>query len=240
LGNAFVIGKVYYHAYYLPATTNHGETITMPSVIGKSEGELNDFLSVRNLRYEIRSDSGYSENDPPFTVLNQHPKPGSQVKENRKIYITLNAMKAPLVTMPNLINRKVANAEKALSDIGLVRGEIVYEPDIAENAILKQLYNGQEINPGDQVYRGSRIDLVVGDGLGEAFPMHDLVGMELEEAKVYVLGLRMRIGSIIDDYEVEPEQAGIVTRQNPSPGSNIRSGQLIDLWVGKGLAEPEF
>jgi eukaryotic-like serine/threonine-protein kinase len=235
---------------YLPATTKHGETITMPSLIGKSESELNDFLRVRNLRYEIRSDSGYSENDPPFTVLNQHPKPGTHVKENRKIYITLNARKAPFVTMPSLINRTVANAERALRDIGLVRGDIVYEPDIAENAVLRQLYNGEEIEPGTQLYRGSRIDLVVGDGLGDAFPMHDLIGMDLEEAKVYVLGLRMRIGSIIEDFSAEPEQNGVVTRQNPPAGSNIRSGQLIDLWVGKGgqtipetlpeLSIPEF
>jgi eukaryotic-like serine/threonine-protein kinase len=224
---------------YLPTTTKHGETITTPSLLGKSESELDNFLRVRNLRYEIRIDSGYSEHDPPLTVLNQHPKPGSHVKENRKIYVTLNARKAPLVTMPNLINRKVANAERALRDMGLVRGEIVYEPDIAENAVLRQLYNGEEIIPGTQIYRGSRIDLVVGDGLGDVFPMHDLMGMELEEAKVYVLGLRMRIGSIIEDANAEPEQNGLVTRQNPTAGSNVRSGQLIDLWVGKS-SEPSL
>jgi eukaryotic-like serine/threonine-protein kinase len=227
---------------YLPTTTKHGETITTPSLLGKSESELAEFLKVRNLRFEVRSDSGYSEQDPPFTVLNQHPKPGSHVKENRKIYVTLNARKAPLVTMPSLINRKVANAERALRDIGLSRGDIVYEPDIAENAVLRQLYNGEEIMPGTQIYRGSRIDLVVGDGLGDAFPMHDLVGMDLEEAKVYVLGLRMRIGSIIDDLNAEPEQNGTVTRQSPPAESNVRSGQLIDLWVGRGSEQtfPEF
>jgi eukaryotic-like serine/threonine-protein kinase len=220
---------------YLPATTKHGETITMPNVIGKQENELADFLKVRNLRFEIRSDSGYSENDPPLTVLNQHPKPGSQVKENRKIYITLNARKAPLVTMPNLINRKVANAERALRDLGLVRGEIVYEPDIAENAVLRQLYNGEEIQPGMQIFRGSRIDLIVGDGLGRTtFTMPDLIGSDLEEAKVHVLGLKMRIGSIIDDFNAGPELNGMITRQNPPAGSETRSGQLVDLWIGKG------
>lgn len=219
---------------YLPSTTNHGETITMPDLKGKQEQELGSFLTAMNLRYEIRSDSGYSDSEPPYTVLNQHPKPGSKVKENRKIYITLNANKAPLISMPNLINRKVSNAERALRDVGLIRGEIMYEPDIAENAVLRQLYKGEEIQPGDQIYRGSKVDLVVGDGLGAPSPMPELVGTELEEAKVHVLGLRMRIGSIIEDFSAEPEQAGIVTRQNPGAGSTVRGGQLVDLWVGAG------
>lgn len=219
---------------YLPVTTNHGETITMPDVRGKLEGELDAFLSARNLRYEIRTDSGYSENDPPLSVLNQHPVPGSKVKENRKIYITLNATKPPLVPMPNLVSRKVANAERALRDVGLAMGEIIYEADIAENAVLRQLFKGEEIKPGEFAPRGSKIDLVVGDGLGkQTFTMPDLTGMEYEDAKVYVLGVKMKVGSVINDSTVVEEFTGIVTKQHPLAGSQTRSGQLVDLWVGR-------
>jgi len=218
---------------YLPVTTNHGESITMPDVRGKMEHELEEFLSVRNLRYEIRSDSGYSETDPPLTVLNQHPLPGSKVKENRKIYITLNARQPPLVSMPNLINRKLANAERALKDVGLARGEIIYEPDIAENAVLRQLYKGEEISAGTPTPRGAKIDLVVGDGLGkQTFTMPDLTGMEYEDARIYVMGVKMKIGSVINDTTALKEFTGIVTRQHPAAGSQTRSGQLVDLWVG--------
>lgn len=234
IAGILIILVVAFFYVYLPATTNHGETITMPDVRGKHEDELGPFLSVRNLRYEIRSDSGYSETEPPLSALNQHPLPGSKVKENRKIYITLNARKPPLVPMPNLISRKVANAEKALKDVGLVRGEIIYEPDIAENAVLRQMYKGEEIPAGNPTPRGSKIDLVVGDGLGkQTFTMPDLTGMEYEDAKVYVTGVKMKIGSVINDSGAPEEFTGIVTKQHPVAGSQTRSGQLVDLWVGR-------
>lgn len=217
---------------YLPGTTNHGETITLPDLQGMHESELGEFLSSRNLRYEIRSDSGYSEDYPPLTALNQHPKPGAKVKENRKIYITLNARRPPIVRMPDLIDGSLSNADRILTNIGLVRGAITYEPDPAENAVLKQLYKGKEVQPGDSVPKGSSIELVIGDGLGKrVFAMHDLVGMELDEAEVLILGSKLKVGSLLNQ-EAEEEFTGVVMRQAPPPGSDTRSGQLVDLWVG--------
>lgn len=218
--------------FYLPSTTNHGETITLPNMVGMSYEEIDDFLTSRDLRYQVRNDSSYDENYPAFTILNQHPKPGSQVKINRKVYLTLNAKKPPLVSMPNLIDRSLVNAENTLRDIGLKKGNIEYVPDLAENAVLDQLYKGESIKPGEFIPKGSKVDLVVGDGYGAvAFEMPELVGREFEEAKIVLLGNRLQLGSVLSR-EADPEFTGLIVEQSPQAGSDVRSGQLVDLWVG--------
>ena len=80
-----VLASVLFFFYvYLPTTTNHGESITVPNLEGISVEDLNEFLLKRDLRFEI-SDSSYSYEYPPLTVLRQFPKPGAKVKEDRKI-----------------------------------------------------------------------------------------------------------------------------------------------------------
>ena len=60
---------LYFYAY-LPGTTNHGETITVPNIEGLSIAKVSGFLEEHDLRYEI-NDSSYSEDYPPLTVLKQ-------------------------------------------------------------------------------------------------------------------------------------------------------------------------
>ena len=96
---------------YLPLKTNHGETITVPNLEGMEIEELDEFLNKRSLRYEIEPDSGYSAKYPAFAVIKQFPLPNSKVKENRKIYVNLNASNPPKVKLPNVITRSIKNAQ---------------------------------------------------------------------------------------------------------------------------------
>lgn len=100
---------------YFPFKTNHGDTITVPNLVGINIEEIDDFLSDRDLRYEILEDSSYNSKLPPFTVLQQNPSENEKVKENRKIYLTLNSSIPPKIKMPNIINGSVKNAQLILN-----------------------------------------------------------------------------------------------------------------------------
>src|SRR5690606_19591016 len=78
---------------YLPGTTNHGQTIAVPKITGMTLPEIEDYLGEQNLRYHI-SDSSYNPGIKPYVILTQDPAAGEKVKENRKIYISVN-MKNP-------------------------------------------------------------------------------------------------------------------------------------------------
>ena len=101
-----VVGSIVFFMFYIyfPFKTNHGDTITVPNLVGMSLEEIDDFLSDRDLRFEILEDSSYNSKYPPFTILQQNPSENEKVKENRKIYLTLNSSIPPKIRMPNIIN----------------------------------------------------------------------------------------------------------------------------------------
>lgn len=230
---------------YLPAVTNHGESITVPNLEGMSLDEMESFLENHKLRYEV-SDSGYTSDQPPLTVLKQYPKSGAYVKEGRKIYLTVQATQPQPVKMPNLIDGSLKNAELVLRSYGLKRGEIIYKPDLAQNAVLEQHYEGKKIKAGTVIPKGSTIDLVVGDGLGKrVFDVPDFTGLDIEDAEFSVVGSGLSVGSIVvkvatddmlDKYRIDSDTdyvniSGKVIRQSPGAGSQVRLGEQVDLWV---------
>ena len=111
-----VVIIVFLFYLYFPILTNHGETITVPDLKGLNYIEIDDFLSKRNLRYEIIKDSSYTTEYPPLSVIFQNPIYGEKVKEDRKIYLTLNSVKPPKIKMPKLINGSVKNAQLILNN----------------------------------------------------------------------------------------------------------------------------
>ena len=88
----------------------------------------------------------------------------SFVKENRQIYIKLNASGYGKVTVPNLIYKTRRQAIPTLEALGFKIGQITYKPNIAENTVLEMRYNGATLEPGSQLSKTSTIDLVLADG----------------------------------------------------------------------------
>lgn len=230
---ATVLILVFFFYIMLPYLTNHGESITVPDITGLSYEDLDEFLTQRNLRFEVNTDSGYSAQYPPLTVLKQYPEGGQKVKENRKIYLTLNAKNPPNVKMPRLVDGSLKNAEIVLESYGLIRGNIMYKADPALNAVLQQNYKGKPIPEGALIPKGSQIDLVIGDGLGkQVFTMPDLVGMQLDEAKVMILGSGLRLG-LINYVTTGESKSGKVMSQQPAAGTSVKVDNTVDLWVTK-------
>lgn len=217
---------------YLPFTTNHGQTITVPDVTRLSLDEMRNLLDDRDLRYEV-SDCTFVANAQPLTVIQQYPRPNSKVKEGRKIYVTITRRVAPLVAMPQLANLTLLSAKLNLKSLGLELGDQTYVPDVAKNAVLHQLYSGKEIAPGTPVPKGAKIDLEIGDGLGSTmFEVPDVVGLPLDEAETAIRGSNLKVGTKISVADPEKE-VGTVVRQHPEArsGERIRVGETMDLWV---------
>lgn len=215
---------------YLPFSTNHGQTITVPDLKHMSLDELRNYLDDRNLRYEV-SDCTFVAGGVPLTVFAQYPQPGSNVKEGRKIYLTVIKRTAPTLAMPNLVDQTIRTAELLIKSLGLVMGDITYEPDLGKNKVLRQYAGGQEIRAGMPVTKGTKIDLVVGDGEGNVyFATPDVTNLPYDEAATAIQGAGLRVGVRVpvDDPE---QEVGTVIKQKPKAGERIRVGQSVDIWV---------
>ena len=235
---------VLYMLFFLSLSfiTRHGAEAKVPLVTGKSIGAAIDVLE--KMGFEVDVDSGYDPKLKPFVVLNQIPEVNASVKTGRTIFITVNKANPPLTPMPNLQNLSFRSAEMILKSNKLILGDTTYRPDIAKGAILEQLYNGQLIRPGVMIPQGSRIDLVIGDGLGNTqFNVPDVIGMTYEEAAAVLNGTGLTITAIWEG-AITDSALAIVYDQSPKPKNElatpnrIREGDIIDVRI-KQTATPE-
>ena len=235
-----VIMILFFFYIYLPSATNHGETITVPELTGISFEDLDEYVTQRNLRFEIMEDSGYSEKYDPLTILTQNPVAGSKVKENRKIYLSLNAQVPPKVKMPNLINTDIQNAKDILLAHGLKLGEVELVENIATNAVLAMRFEEEDIEAGTMIAKGSLIDLTIADGEGlQRFEAPDFLGKTLDEVKFQITASRLKL-DVINYIKVDTIPPNRVYKQLPPVGAMIRSGDLIEIWInGDEPSEPD-
>jgi len=232
-----VLSLLYFYAY-LPHITNHGESITVPSVEGLPITKIEDFLADHDLRYEV-NDSSYSAEYPPLTVLKQYPAAGAKVKENRKIFVSVNRKNPPTVKMPDLIDGSLTNAEAVLRGSELKRGKIRLVSGPFLNVVKEMQIDGNKVVPGVLVPKGTMVDLVVMDGGSNKLPTPNVLGFNYEDAKVNILGSNLNIGNVTlvgDTTDMRP----VILKQKPTPGEIIMVGDVVDVWIGEeGTEVPE-
>ena len=149
---------------YLKYSTNHGEFIAVPELKGKTLDVVEIELDDATLNMVIQDSANYNPNYPPYSVIDQAPKAGALVKEDRKIYLTLNPSGYRKVAVPNVIRRTFRQAKPTLEAIGFTIGEITYADDIGKDEVLRIRHDGNSLRVGDLLPKTSKIDLVLGNG----------------------------------------------------------------------------
>ncbi len=224
---------VWLAAQVLSVYTRHGQSLTLPNLKGLKMEEVEQILQEKKLRYVI-TDTVFVDKLPKLAVAEQNPAPNSKVKEGRIIYLSINSDASATILMPNLINSSLRYAESVLTGMGLKVGTITYKPDIAQNAILDQLCNGQSLQPNVKLPKGSIIDLLVGDGSGGALvSIPNLTGLNAQDATKLIESSLLTLGTVV--YEGAPKDSlkAVVKRQNPpfKEGGTMRSGEIVDLFM---------
>jgi beta-lactam-binding protein with PASTA domain len=160
LGLAFVI------LFWLKFTTNHDQKIEVPSLAKMSLDTAENKLNAVNLRFEVIDSSNYNPDFPKYSVIEQIPKAGEFVKENRKIYLTLNRSGYVYLKIPEVVGKTRRQAEPTLISMGFEIGRITYKSYIALDEVLELSYKGKKLKSGEKIQKTSVIDLVLGDGEG--------------------------------------------------------------------------
>ena len=149
---------------WLDVTTNNGEFITVPDLKGKSVETVKIELEDNDLVMEIQDSANYNPKYPKYSVIEQDPIAGAQVKEDRKIYLTLNPSGYRKVAVPNVVKRTFRQAKPTLEALGFEVGELKYVDNIAIDVVLRMTHKGNKIKAGDMLPKTSKIDLVLGNG----------------------------------------------------------------------------
>ncbi|MET4134517.1 beta-lactam-binding protein with PASTA domain/serine/threonine protein kinase [Pseudarthrobacter sp. PvP090] len=131
-------------------------------------------------------------------------------------------------TIPELANKTVAEAQQLLRTAGFQSTtRDVFHDDVAPGLVV-----GSEPAAGEVIRKFQPVSLAVSKG-PELFPLPELVGKSLDEAKTSLNGAGMALGQISETFD-ESAPAGTVLAQAPRSGNPVRHGTPVDLIVSKG------
>jgi eukaryotic-like serine/threonine-protein kinase len=236
LAAVIVVGFIMALLIWLNFYTRHGQSRPVPEFVGLTMDQTVQLAKKSKVRFQI-IDSVYTSEVPRGCIAEQNPKAGFKVKKWRNIMLTINAFNPELVAMPNLVNLPKRQAYALIESSGLEMGTPRYIPDISIDVVIKQLYNGREIQEGDSIQKGSVIDLVLGKGLSnQRTTVPDLIGMNLESAKNRIFGASLTLVTSIYDNSIitgADSANAFVYKQNPdiSNDATLQLGSSIYLWL---------
>ncbi len=221
---------------YLKSFTKHGETLTVPNLVGLQPDEAQKIVNERNLNIVI-SDSVYHDFFEKGAIVEQFPRPDHKVKEGRKIYLITNCILDEMVDMPQFTGYSIRQVQSMAETYGLKIGNLKYIPDIAVNVVIRQYHKGAEITPGTRIPKGSTIDLLVGLGLSDRKTMvPNLIGLNYKEAGDKLLDEYLNVGALYFDNTVKTRAdsaSARIFRQSPvrSTINLVNLGYNIDIWL---------
>lgn len=150
--------------------THHGEAMVVPNVKGMGLSEAEMMFRNHGLNCVV-ADSSYVKNLPAGCIIDYNPAAGQKVKEGRTIYLTINTLNVPQVSVPDVAdNSSVRQAQARILASGFKLDEIEYIPG-EKDWVYEVKYRGVPLSAGEKVSVGATLTLVVGDG--DAIPQEE-------------------------------------------------------------------
>jgi beta-lactam-binding protein with PASTA domain len=238
---ATVITIVLIAFFSLGYYTRHGSGIPVPKLKGMNIDRA--MALIKEQGFNVTVDSVYVPDQDPGTVVEQDPDAGTNVKEGRTIYLTMVTQLAPNVSLPDLEQSIYREAVATLSNYGLKIGDTTYSSDIARDRVLEIRFNGQVIKPGTKLPKGSKLDLVLGNGEGASeVDIPELVSLDLDAAKFSIRGAGLTIGTITYEGSITDSTNVVVVSQSPMRSDSLSKtsiGTRINLTVSQGQTTNE-
>lgn len=227
---------------FLDVATKHNQELTVPDLSNMTVEEADSVAAANHMVIDV-TDSVFVKRMKRGSVYRQNPAPGAKVKEGRRIVLTINAVNAKKVTMPNLVGLSLRQAKAELMSRGLVLNRLVYVQDMATNNVLRQLKGNREIEPGTMVDSESPIDLVLGlNQMDNGTYVPDVTGLKnmsaVEAMFDHSLNVKgLKFDDTVKDYD--DSLSARVYRQVPGPSDSVRvaMGEEVMLYLTKDAAK---
>lgn len=149
---------------FIDVFTSHGQQVQVPDVRNLPLEKAIDLLDEAGLRWEISDSTTFYENYKPGTVIDQDPKAKSYIKKIRIIYLNVNAMHAPIIPLPKLVDLPGRQGMATLKAMGFKHVTMDSVPSEMGGLILQVTVDGHNVAPGKPVSVNSQIKITVGDG----------------------------------------------------------------------------
>jgi eukaryotic-like serine/threonine-protein kinase len=210
-----------------------GSTVTLQVSTGKPKVTVPD-VRGRPVTDAIAALAGIGLNphivhiyspQPADTVTGQFPSPGDRVIKGSNVRINVSRGAKP-VSVPDVTSQPYLNAKSALEGQGFKVLRTDVQSDQAEGVVV-----AEDPPPGQQVSKGSTITLSVSKGPATT-QIPDVRGQDPATAQS-LLAQAGLTPSVVFQPVTDPSQDGIVLDQNPAPGGDAKSGEIVIITVGQ-------
>lgn len=220
-------------AVTLNIITRHNQRKPVPDFIGVHISEVERQARKAGLRLEVL-DSIYAPVYEGGSVIEQIPAAGTEVKNGRRILVTITSHQQKMVPVPFVTGYSLRQAKNMIEMAGLEIATLRYVPNIATGNVLAQLAGRDTVrrNSNLQMEVGSGITLVVGRA-ENAGPVAapKIVGLPLGEAKSRIWERGLNVGDVVRDADINlvNQKDARVYRQTPSYGRLVGLGSKVSI-----------
>lgn len=201
-----------------------GERVEIPDYRGKSAEEL-VFADWMRVTTEYR----YDENIPAGQVIAQTPVGGSLRKLSHKhptcaVGLVVSLGEESLV-LPDLIGGEERDVTARLRSLGFS----VYVKGVEGNFPTGEVL-GMDPAPGTALPKGAAVTLTVSEGIPDvSITMPELRGLSRADALMRIWTAGLAVDEVVE--VPSTGEAGVVLRQSRLPGTTVRAGTKIKIYV---------
>lgn len=226
---SFVVSFFSYF-FIFPAIEKKYLYVRVPDIRNASLSEATKLLESLNLSYNVIEEQE-SETVPAGAVISQQPLPKTLVKKNTEILIVLSKG-VKLIKVPDVIQKPLEEAKKILFESNLDISEV---KEVETDTIEKGLVVSQEPQPGVEVKKGFKVNLVLSKGKPVLKPqpvqkvnVPDITNRSLIEAKKILESKGLRLGNVKKICD-EDKEFDVIISQFPKAGSLVSVGSSVNV-----------
>jgi serine/threonine-protein kinase len=200
-----------------------GQYFSLPRVTGMTVSTARADLANAGLTAKVGA-AEHSDSVPAGQVILTEPGSGAHVKHGQ--LITLIPSLGPVeVSVPNVTGQGLTAAEQMLESAGLTAAPPTYETSTTVSA-------GVVIATNPPAYSNTPKDKPVGLVVSSGPPLPSFLGELFTAAQ----GQAGSVGVTLQEQSAGPNNApaGTILRQSPPPGSPVKAGEVVTVWVSPG------
>jgi serine/threonine-protein kinase len=200
--------------------------VTVPDVTGLAIAAAASRLGQEQLSLRVDAAQRPSTEVPPGQILGQDPRPGTVSRRQRTVRVWVSA--GPKVAhMPGVVGESERSARIRLSQEGLDATSVA---EIRSDAFTADQVVAQEPAPGQPA---AEVRLLVSRGAeSQGYVMPDLIGLAGEPAAAVLRQQGFRV-SFVAQQAAAGLPPGLIVRQSPAGGYQVRPGDAISLEVAR-------
>ena len=232
------------------SSASQGNTVNMPSLLGKTYAEARTVLEELGLKIE-RGESEKSNQYSAGQIIAQSEESGNSVKVGTTVTVTLAAAGSTAssdgtsstgsttssttttttnskVKVPSVVGKDENAAKSAITAAGLTVGTV---SEASSDTVESGLVISQSPSANSETESGGKVNIVLSSGPNKK-KVTDVIGHEYSRAQSELAGDGFKV-EVKETYS-DDMRAGLVVSTSPDRGTYVQPGSTVTITVSKG------